>query len=589
MPVLFSLHRVSFQFPSAATRALTELSLEIQAGDWVAVAGANGSGKTTLIRHLNGLLIPTQGKVLVDGLDTRLPDNRPVIFQRVGMVFQNPEDQIIASSIEEDVAFGPENLGLPSAEIHRRVEGALRRVGLWEARQRSPHLLSAGQMQRLVLAGVLAMRPRCVIFDEATSMLDPAGRQMALEMMADLHAEGLTVIFITHLMDEIAWANRLILLDHGRVAVDGPPGEVLRDSARLELLGLEQPPAAALAGRLRRFFPALPALQSVLKSQDLLAALPGAGEFNSRITALTPVAGAAIPAVIECENTGPVVAVRGLVHTYMRETPLAQRALQDVDLTVAAGRSHGLAGQTGSGKSTLLQHLNGILRPQVGTVQVGPYHLEDRATATRDVITFAGLVFQNPETHFFEQFVGDEIAFGPRQLKIRDSLAERVRWAMDLVGLPFEEFKDRPVYALSGGEKRKVALAATLAFKPALLLLDEPAAGLDPHSHRDLIARLKILQSEGELIVISSHNMEDMVELAEDLSVFQAGRRRGGGPVAVVFADGGLMRTAGLQPPLAWQAAEVLREHGWPLRGAPVSPERLETEMARCLGETAGG
>jgi energy-coupling factor transporter ATP-binding protein EcfA2 len=252
--------------------------------------------------------------------------------------------------------------------------------------------------------------------------------------------------------------------------------------------------------------------------------------------------------------------VKGLEHIYMRDTPLAHAALQGVDLVVQAGRAHGLAGVTGSGKSTLLQHMNGLLRPQQGSVRVGSFQLEDAKVQTRDVVKQVGLVFQNPETQFFETYVGDEIAFGPRQLGLDGSLRERVRQAMELVGLDFELFKDRLSFSLSGGEQRKVALACVLAIQPRILLLDEPTAGLDPRAHRDILDRLRQLQSEGVEIVVSSHRMDDLAELVQDLTVMRKGSAVMTGAAASLFEEHDPIYAAGLEQPGAVRAAVRLRE-----------------------------
>ena len=258
--------------------------------------------------------------------------------------------------------------------------------------------------------------------------------------------------------------------------------------------------------------------------------------------------------------------------------------MQDVSLEVQTRASHGLLGRTGSGKSTLLQHLNGLLRPQKGSVQVGPFNLADPAVQTRSVIQLAGLVFQNPEMQFFQQYVGDEIAYGPRQFPGSETLAERVRWAMELVGLDFEAFKDRLLFTLSGGERRKVALASVLALQPSILLLDEPTAGLDPHSHAEILGRLKSLQAGGMTLVLSSHRMEDLAELAQSLTLFDGGQALATGSLAAIFSQKDLLEGAGLEQPLAVQAAGWLRQAGWPAPAEVVTPAQL----AACLGSAQG-
>ena len=579
MKPLIEVEQVGFQYPGAGTSGavvLKDVSLTIGEGEFVAILGANGSGKTTLARHFNGLLLPDHGKVLVNGLDTRVKGNLGAIRQTVGMVFQHPEDQIVASTVEEDVAFGPENLGMEPGQIRRRVDEAIRAVGLEAHRQRAPHMLSAGQMQRLALAGVLAMRPRCVVFDEATTMLDPAGRRMALELMGQLREGGLTVIFVTHNMEEAAGASRILVMQAGEVVFDGAPRAAFAD-ARLESWGLELPPAAALAKQLRGCLPGLGPMG--LTMDEFLATLPtwaGAEQTTRAIAGQDRPLGEV------------VIAVEGLEHTYMKDTPLAHVALAGVNLRVQSGRAHGLAGVTGSGKSTLLQHLNGLLRPQRGQVRVAGLNLADAKTLTRDVVKQVGLVFQNPETQFFETYVGDEIAYGPRQLGLDGSLRERVRRAMELTGLDFERFKDRFVYSLSGGEQRKVALACALAIEPHILLLDEPTAGLDPRSHHEILASLRQLQAEGVEMVVSSHRMEDLAELVQDLTVMRKGAVVMAGSAQQLFEEREPIYAAGLEQPAAVRAAVRLRELGWPVPPETVTPDQLEVALSSaCQGGAA--
>ncbi len=227
--------------------ALRGIDLAIDAGEYVAVIGANGSGKSTLLRHLNALLLPTSGNVWVADRITSDTTNLRFIRSAVGMVFQAPDSQIVASVVEEDVAFGPENLGIPADELHERVEWALSTVGLWELRQRASHLLSAGQKQRVAIASALAMRPRCMLFDEATSMLDPVGRMQLLETIERLHDDGITIVTATHNMAEAARAQRVVALSEGRIALQGHPRSVFTQVEQLRALELDVPQATQLA------------------------------------------------------------------------------------------------------------------------------------------------------------------------------------------------------------------------------------------------------------------------------------------------------------------------------------------------------
>lgn len=256
-------------------RALDGVDLQVGKGEFLAVVGPNGSGKSTLARHLNALLLPTAGQVLVDGLDTRQPENVWEIRRRVGMVFQNPDNQIVSSLVEEDVAFGAENLGLPPGEVGRRVEEALHLTGLSRFRQHPPHLLSGGQKQRLAIAGVLAMGPACLVLDEPSAMLDPAGRRELMAALVRLNrSRGVTVVLVTHFMEEAAMADRIIVLSGGRQALAGAPARVFAEADRLRELGLELPAAAEIAHGLRSR--GLPVPQDILTIDVLAAHLNGA-------------------------------------------------------------------------------------------------------------------------------------------------------------------------------------------------------------------------------------------------------------------------------------------------------------------------
>lgn len=237
----------------AESAALSGVALDIKKGEFVALVGPNGSGKSTLARHFNALLQPVEGTVLVDGMDTRRPECLWEIRQRVGMVFQNPDHQIVGSLVEEDVAFGAENLGLPPSEVRARVNEALHLTGLYAYRNHAPHLLSGGQKQRLAIAGVLAMRPDCLVLDEPSAMLDPSGRRELMEILIRLNRSGgVTVILVTHDMEEAAAADKIMIMSGGRLVRTGTPAEVFADGRLLQDAGLELPVAAEIAHGLRR-------------------------------------------------------------------------------------------------------------------------------------------------------------------------------------------------------------------------------------------------------------------------------------------------------------------------------------------------
>ncbi len=232
--------------------ALRDISLQFERGSFTAVLGRNGSGKSTLAKNLNGLFLPSGGAVYVKGWDTKDEEYIWDIRQTAGMVFQNPDNQLVSSIVEDDIAFGPENLGIDPVEIRRRVDKALAAVNMGQYRRKAPHQLSVGQKQRIAIAGVVAMRPECIIFDEPTAMLDPKGREEIMEIIDELHRDGITVILITHFMDEAVRADRLVILDQGQVRMDGTPAEIFSREEELQELGLDVPLAVDMAQRLRK-------------------------------------------------------------------------------------------------------------------------------------------------------------------------------------------------------------------------------------------------------------------------------------------------------------------------------------------------
>ena len=257
METMIQTENVQFAYPAeegtTAPLALDGVTLAIERGSFVVVLGHNGSGKSTLAKHLNAILLPSGGKVYVDGIDTADEDKLLDIRRTVGMVFQNPDNQIVANVVEEDVAFAPENLGVPPAEIRRRVDDALKAVGMYEYREHAPHLLSGGQKQRVAIAGVIAMAPRCIVLDEPTAMLDPIGRAEVMKTIRELNrSSGVTVVLITHHMDEAAQADRLVVMAKGRVVADGTPRKVFQRVEELKAVGLTVPETTELLWQLRQ-------------------------------------------------------------------------------------------------------------------------------------------------------------------------------------------------------------------------------------------------------------------------------------------------------------------------------------------------
>jgi len=553
-------HNVSFRFPEQSIKSpdiLRDIDLSIECGEYIAIVGSNGSGKSTLVKLIDGLLIPSKGKVEIDGFSTSIPAHLPKIRKQIGIIFQYPEDQIVASTVEEDIAFGLENYGVPTREMHRRVKKVMEGFDLMDVRQRPSYMLSGGQTQRLALASVLAIAPECLIFDEATSMLDPAARKNLMGIMKSFHREGKTILHITHSMDEADQADRILVMGNGEIQYDGKPDQLFRRDD-IEQWNLEYPENIRLIKALNQAGILIP--DSKLSLSELAASIlrqcyirPNDSGGNNPIGT---------------QAKKPMVDVKDLSFVYLMGTPMQVQALNGVSFEVKSGNGHGLIGKTGSGKSTVLQHLNGILKPQSGSVRVGNFDLTNDEYQLKDVVSTAGLVMQNPENQFFEFYVGDEIAFGPKNTGYDGKLANRVQWAMEQVGLDFLEFKDKPVHTLSGGQKRKVALASILALKPSIFMLDEPTAGLDPHSRREVLASFHRLKQDGVTMIISSHNLDDILSLTDTLTVLDKGHSVDNGETHQMISDVNSMLNHGIDPPfIAKLAMQISKENDQRIEG----------------------
>ena len=559
-----NLHYRPDDLPEDHPDILCGIDLEVDEGAFIALLGENGSGKTTLIRHINGLLQPTSGQLRIDSLDPQDPRQIQALRSCVGLLFQNPADQIVASTVAEDVAFGLENANLPSKEIQSRVTAELQTMDMVQEANHPPHLLSGGQIQRVALAGILARSPKILLLDEPTSMLDPLAREAFLSQVSNLHRQGMTIILITHHMEEAVLADRLVVLQQGKVVSSGTPEEIFSQNKLLREIGLKMPESLSLSQSLQALGWDQPT--SILQPETLLANLPG---YRHQSVDSPHAADPPAP------QSTPLIQLQDVHYTYLAGSPLAKPALTGATLQLDAQHVLGLAGTNGSGKSTLLQHINGILRPYKGSVRVGDSIVSDPNTSLKSVVQQVGLVFQSPESQFFEVYVGDEIAYGPRQFGF-DDLRERVRAAMGLVGLGFEAFKDRRLTTLSGGEKRKVALASTLVLDQGILLFDEPTAGMDPDSREDLLALFHTLNQSGKTLVISSHRLDELARVAGECAFMKSGQVTSTGTRQALLMDMKAMNEAGLTPPLAVQVSQALIEKGWPLAGRDTTtPERL--------------
>lgn len=613
--------------------AISHLNFTIEEGSFVCVLGHNGSGKSTLAKLFNALQIPTEGCVIISGMDSRQEANVFPIREKVGMVFQNPDNQIIASVVEEDVGFGPENIGVPTEEIWKRVADALEAVNMEAYRLKSPNHLSGGQKQRVAIAGTLAMEPKTIVLDEPTAMLDPSGRAEVIRSIRELNQKkGITIILITHYMEETVDADRIILMDQGKLVLDGTPKEIFSKVEELKSLRMDVPLITDLAHELR--LSGMPVSEGILKEDELveeLLAIFGEDSFveeiekgqkeeepegesdrvvstvtensigkrseemNSQATSISSEE-KEIEAEIEKETDKEtdkdfILKVENLSCIYQKGTAMESYALKDIHLSIKRGSFSALIGHTGSGKSTLLQHFNGLIKPETGEISVHfrknpALILQDkgflfwkgkkRKVEKEGVLSFkeegfdfqglrfkVGLVFQYPEYQLFEETVFEDVLFGPKNqgLSLEDAKKEAEE-ALRSMGVEEALWQKSP-FELSGGQKRRVAIAGVLAMDPELLILDEPTAGLDPAGREELFQVISHLQERYAMtILLVSHSMDDVARYAEEVFVLNQGECIRQGSPEEVFSHKKEMEKLGLGLPQIRAFLYSLEEKG---------------------------
>ena len=545
-PPLLRVRDLDVRYQGAPSSAPTSASLSIDPGEVVLLLGPSGSGKSTLALSLNGLIpqaVPAavSGSVRVAGQDaTTTPVAR--LAGRVGMVFQDPDAQLVTGTLLDEVAFGPENLRVPAAEVLARAEEALRRVGLWERRAENPDHLSGGGRQRLAIACALALQSELLVLDEPTANLDPRGIEEVYRALADVAAAGdRAILLIEHNLDAaINLIDRVVVLDgEGRTVMDGPVGDVLRDrAAELLEMGVWLPTATLAALRLRRAGYALDPLP--LSPAELRDALQAEAPPPTVTGTVDDPAPAPAPAR---RTTAPVVKARGLTVTRGR-----REVLHDVHLEVRAGEFVAVVGANGAGKTTLVQALAGVVRPPRGQVDAGG--IDPGRTDARTLHRRIGFVFQNPEHQFIAGTVFDELAHGLRLQKLPESQV-RARTDELLQRFGLADKADVHPFLLSGGQKRRLSVGTALVAGAPVLVLDEPTFGQDRARADELLTLLRDLNRQGTTIIVVTHDMQLVTEYAERTVVLGDGRVLADGPTGRVFADEALLTRAGLRvPPL---------------------------------------
>ncbi|WP_310244808.1 ABC transporter ATP-binding protein [Microbacterium sp. BE35] len=611
------------------TPAPASVSFDVAPGEVVLLLGPSGSGKSTLTLALNGLLpqaVPATvtGSVEVEGLDTQAT---PVaeLSTRVGMVFQDPDAQLVTGTLLDEVAFGPENLRMPVAEVLARAEEALRRVGLWERRRDNPDRLSGGGRQRLAIACALAMGSPLLVLDEPTANLDPAGIEEVYAALAELVAAGdRAILLVEHNLDAaVGFVDRVVVLDHdGFLAADGSVDDVLRGRAEdLHAMGVWLPVSTIAALRLRRAGFALDPLP--LTPDELRAALdaepapsgpPPAGpapadpaptgpapaaapagvshvplSAASGIRTIAPIPDAAAAALRKRDESpssgsakrggdAPLIRVRSLTLRRSRT-----EVLHDVDLDVPRGAFVAVVGANGAGKTSLIQALAGVVSPPKGTVHVDG--LDVGRSDARTLSSRIGFVFQNPEHQFIAHTVFDEIAHGLRRQRLPDEeVRMRTQALLERFGLSAKA-ESHP-FLLSGGQKRRLSVGTALVAGAPVLVLDEPTFGQDRARADELLSLLSELNAEGTTIIVVTHDMQLVTDYAQRTAVLADGRVLAEGATADVFADDALIARAGLRPPPLRRALQAVQRHpglsgiarlaDLPDAPAPLAPSRSQ-------------
>ena len=539
---MIQVKNLSFSYPGDIP-AVLGLSVAIDEGARVAIIGPNGSGKRTLARCLNGLLSPTSGHIEIDGFSTGDAASILDIRRRLSLVFQNPDDQLVSTTVESEIAFGLENLGTARDLMVESVDATLARFDLERYRHFPPHLLSGGEKQRLAIAACVALQPRYLLLDEPTALLDPAGRREVLRLLGELHDQGVTLIHITQDPAEAVEADRIIVMNRGDIYMDSSPQAVFSDIERLQQIGLGAPFATVLATELR--CRGIPVDSGHLETEGLEADLAGLFPKQGHVDETPDGAdGQGLPS-----DQPPKITLSSLSFSYEIAPGNRVQALDGIDIDIPPASSVAIIGPSGSGKTTLAQHLNGLLQPDRGRVLLDGSDIWTLANQSA-VRSQVGLVFQFPELQLFAETLAQDVAFGPSNSGFDETETTRcVREALDLVNLPLEVYGDRSPRSLSAGERRRAAIAGVLAMQPQVLVLDEPTAGLDPNAARSTMDILQHLRERGRTLVLISHDMDLVADLATHVVVMRGGRVALSGTARAVMADADFENLSGVEAP----------------------------------------
>lgn len=536
MAAIIQLNDISFRYKDSKRTILKHINLEVQEGEFVVITGPTGAGKTTLCELMNGI-IPNflkgriKGSITVDGKD---PCKTPVsvMAQSVGLVFQDPDMQLFGMTVEEDIAFGAANLGYDYSECMKRVNLCVEDLNIQNLLNRKPMELSGGQKQVTSIAGIYAMMPRVIVFDEPTSMLDPIGKSSIFSLIKHINKEyGITVVLVEHVMNEIVrYADKVVVMDQGRIAVQGSAGEVFSKTDLLNELGLNIPETIRISNSLKE--------KGYLNETCMVKE-----ELIKRLAAFSPRKDVSPQrAVKKCIDTGePVIDIDHLVFSYLGDI----NQVDDVSLRFDSGDFIAIIGQNGAGKSTLCRNIVKLLKPSEGTIHVAGIDVSGKSVA--ELSGTVGYCFQNPDEQLFMDSVEDELIFGVRNLRREDGLTKaKVEQILKDIGL--ERYRDVWPKYLSKGERQRLAMGSIIAMDPDVIIVDEPTTGQDWRETIWIMELLKKINDAGKTVIIITHNMEIVSRYANRVLVMRQGKVILDGTPSQVFSHPDVLETAYVQP-----------------------------------------
>lgn len=546
--MIIEIRNLSFTYPGRDEATLKNVDLSIGKGEFILLTGPTGCGKSTILKTLNGI-IPHEsggrmdGDVIVKGINTK-DASMKILTQLVGLVFQSPGDQLFSTVVENEIAFGPENLGLTAEEIDNRIQFALSAVGLKDFRKRKTNLLSGGQQQRIAIASILAMQPEILVLDEPLSQLDPQGGDEILQILKTLNAEkNITIILVEHRLPEvISFVDRIIVMDRGGIVLDENPEKAFQDNLScFQQLGLKIPDMVLLFHKLgiRKIPLQTEEAVCILKQKSLRSS----SKVPSFLQAKT---------VLPGNSQAVIASLKEVSFSYSKkDSPV----LFNIDLEIKKGEILAIMGKNGSGKSTLLLMLAALLRPTSGFCNL--VGCQSKKPCPFSLVPETGIVFQNPDLLLFCDSVREEVEFGPKNMKLSDKLitkrADHALKVMTIKGLSCD-----PPLALSKGQRLRTATASIMAMRPQLLLLDEPTTGQDESNIDIMMSAFKNNNFEGA-IVLCTHDVDTVFKYADRVVVLNSGRIVSDGDPKVIFSDFSLLSETSLKPP---QLLRISKELG---------------------------